>query len=40
VTYLASSGTKITTTGAKAIYPSSAGVDTAGYPNFGGNAAN
>ncbi|GAA3774776.1 FG-GAP repeat protein [Streptomyces phyllanthi] len=40
VTYLPSSGTKITTTGAKALYPGGIGVDTAGYPQFGANAAN
>ncbi|MBO1333631.1 FG-GAP-like repeat-containing protein [Streptomyces sp. VRA16 Mangrove soil] len=40
VTYLPSDGTKITTTGSRGISASAAGVDTAGYPQFGANAAN
>ncbi|MEU5269743.1 integrin alpha [Streptomyces hygroscopicus] len=39
VTYLPSSGTKITTTGARSISPSSSGVSTTGTPNFGANFA-
>ncbi|MEU5614270.1 integrin alpha [Streptomyces sparsogenes] len=39
VTYLPSSGTKITTTGARSISPSSSGVPTTGTPNFGANFA-
>ncbi|MEV6698328.1 FG-GAP repeat protein [Streptomyces sp. NPDC051453] len=38
--YLRSNGTQITTDGAKAISPTNVGVDTAGYPDFGANAAN
>ncbi|MFJ3226085.1 FG-GAP repeat protein [Streptomyces sp. NPDC086783] len=40
VTYLPSGGTKITTTGARALAPSAVGVSTDGYPVFGANAAN
>ncbi|MEU6846695.1 FG-GAP-like repeat-containing protein [Streptomyces sp. NPDC046716] len=40
ITYLPSDGTKITTTGARSISATAAGVDTAGYPEFGANAAN
>ncbi|MZD05891.1 hypothetical protein GTW43_12455 [Streptomyces sp. SID5785] len=39
LTYLPSNGTKITTTGARAISTTAAGVDTAGHPLFGANAA-
>ncbi|MGY0064079.1 FG-GAP-like repeat-containing protein [Streptomyces sp. LZ34] len=39
VTYLPSSGTKITTTGARSVSPSSSGVSTTGTPNFGANFA-
>ncbi|MEU1038093.1 FG-GAP repeat protein [Streptomyces sp. NPDC005551] len=40
LTYLPSGGTKITTTGARSLAPSSVGVSTDGYPVFGANAAN
>ncbi|WP_338698608.1 FG-GAP and VCBS repeat-containing protein [Streptomyces sp. Q6] len=40
LTYLPSDGTQITTTGSRGIAPSAVGVDTAGQPIFGGNAAN
>ncbi|MFI7005941.1 FG-GAP-like repeat-containing protein [Streptomyces sp. NPDC050145] len=40
LTYLPSNGTKITTTGARSISTSAAGVSTDGYPEFGANAAN
>ncbi|MFE9771335.1 VCBS repeat-containing protein [Streptomyces sp. NPDC005931] len=39
VTYLPSGGTKIVTTGARMISPSSSGVSTAGLPYFGANFA-
>ncbi|MEU1669217.1 integrin alpha [Streptomyces sparsogenes] len=39
VTYLPSGGTKITTTGARSISPSSSGVSTTGTPEFGANFA-
>ncbi|MET7514556.1 FG-GAP and VCBS repeat-containing protein [Streptomyces sp. NPDC005480] len=38
--YLPSSGTKITTTGARSLSATSVGVSTDGYPELGGNAAN
>ncbi|MFJ4713054.1 VCBS repeat-containing protein [Streptomyces sp. NPDC088785] len=40
LTYLPSNGTKITTTGARSLSASSVAVSTAGYPQFGANAAN
>ncbi|QNS05407.1 VCBS repeat-containing protein [Streptomyces xanthii] len=40
LTYLPSNGTKITTTGARSISTTAAGVSTDGYPEFGANAAN
>ncbi|MEU0804283.1 integrin alpha [Streptomyces sp. NPDC005970] len=39
VTYLPSSGTKITTTGARSVSPSASGVSTTGTPGFGANFA-
>nr|WP_307624175.1 FG-GAP and VCBS repeat-containing protein [Streptomyces sp. V3I7] len=39
VTYLPSSGTKITTTGSRSITPSASGVSTTGTPMFGANFA-
>jgi hypothetical protein len=39
VTYLPSSGTKITTTGSRAIRPADAGVSTTGTPAFGASFA-
>ncbi|MEV5463265.1 VCBS repeat-containing protein [Streptomyces sp. NPDC002788] len=39
VLYLPSSGTKITTTGSRTVSPSTSGVSTTGYPNFGANFA-
>ncbi|MFI8835396.1 VCBS repeat-containing protein [Streptomyces afghaniensis] len=39
VLYLPSSGTKITATGSRTVSPSSSGVSTTGYPNFGANFA-
>ncbi|MEV0172763.1 VCBS repeat-containing protein [Streptomyces sp. NPDC050803] len=39
VTYLPSNGTKITTTGSRAISPSTSGVSTTGTPSFGMNFA-
>ncbi|MFG2366003.1 FG-GAP repeat protein [Streptomyces mirabilis] len=39
VTYLPSSGTKITTTGSRAIWPADAGVSTTGTPAFGADFA-
>ncbi|NBM14819.1 FG-GAP-like repeat-containing protein [Streptomyces sp. GC420] len=40
LTYLPSGGTKITTTGSRALSTTSVGVSTDGYPVFGANAAN
>jgi len=39
VLHLPSNGTKITTTGSRTISPSTSGVSTTGYPNFGANFA-
>ncbi|MFJ4567321.1 FG-GAP and VCBS repeat-containing protein [Streptomyces caelestis] len=39
VLYLPSSGTKITATGSRTVSPSTSGVSTRGYPNFGANFA-
>ncbi|MEU1031071.1 hypothetical protein ABZ402_20400 [Streptomyces mirabilis] len=39
VTYLPSSGTKIATTGSRAIRPADAGVSTTGTPAFGASFA-
>lgn len=39
VTYLPSNGSKITTTGSRAIWPADAGVSTTGTPAFGANFA-
>ncbi|MFJ1605552.1 FG-GAP and VCBS repeat-containing protein [Streptomyces sp. NPDC088253] len=39
VTYLPSNGSKITTTGSRAIWPGDAGVSTTGTPSFGSNFA-